>query len=128
MRENAVTPTIIFSDGLHIHTFVHVYECMYQSIHCSMLDRSTVRVERPVTGFGLVVVNVLFTSLLDWFDLPSPCAELRPVFVLSLFTWMSRVVLGHCMLSKARGDTRVDARWYDLLYIVPFCISSIRLL
>ena len=82
------------------------------------------------TGIGSVIGHTLFTSLLWIGSLILPLGvELKLVLVVSFMTWISRIILGHCMLSKARGaDTSNDNCFYDLLYIVPFGIASLRLL
>lgn len=46
------------------------------------------------------------------------------VSLLSLFTWVSRRVLGHCLFMHARGATDTNDARYDAL---PFVVSAARL-
>ena len=74
------------------------------------------------------IAHVIFTCSIWVGSIWSTNVELQMVAALAAFTWASRVILKHCMFSKAHGSVDTDERQYDLIYIIPLIISGKRLI
>lgn len=77
--------------------------------------------------YAVRIGHVTFTTAMAVGCVTQTGWELGMVSVLSLFTWVSRRVLGHCMFSHARGATDTNDARYDALYAIPFLVSAARL-